>query len=344
LDHVLSIVDGFKATGAVVAACRLELFDLLGARSQTAAELAEGQGWNQDNTERISNAMVALGLLKKIQGKYTVSESGCFLKKEGEVSVWTYATSLDRFQKGLSNISEEVKTGKHQSDAYPKHVVVHKVDDKATKTEQKEETKPASSLSVFDRYKMYDGTARPHARALVTKFDLSSYQKVVDLGGGTGVLSWEVSRVYPNLQVTLFEVPPVIELVKEHFIPHNETLNVSLVAGDFFVDDIPEGDLYILAKVVHDWSTEQAKTLLQKISNKLKSGGGLLLMEKCMSEDKSGPVSAHVWDLMVMAGNAGRIRSGGEYTDMLMSAGFTTVTIAKSQEPCPYDIMYAVKG
>ena len=44
------------------------------------------------------------------------------------------------------------------------------------------------------------------------------------------------------------------------------------LSGDFFENELPEGDLYILSKIIHDWSTEQTTTLLRKVAAKLKKG------------------------------------------------------------------------
>lgn len=145
------------------------------------------------------------------------------------------------------------------------------------------------------------------------------------------------------MNVTLYEVPIVIDLVKEHFLPGNEHLGVKLVSGDFFVNDIPDADLYILAKIVHDWNTEQTTTLLKKIAGKLKPGGALILMEKCLNTNKDGPITASVWDMLLLSHCAGRIRSGREYSELLSSVGFKDVKVAKSQDLCTYDVIYAIR-
>lgn len=36
--------------------------------------------------------------------------------------------------------------------------------------------------------------------------------------------------------------------------------------GDFFKDDLPKADLYILARILHDWSDEKLDVLLSKLS------------------------------------------------------------------------------
>lgn len=47
------------------------------------------------------------------------------------------------------------------------------------------------------------------------------------------------------------------------------SLNVFLficMIGDFFKDDLPKADLYILARILHDWSDEKLHVLLSKLS------------------------------------------------------------------------------
>ena len=42
--------------------------------------------------------------------------------------------------------------------------------------------------------------------------------------------------------------------------------------GDFFKDDLPEAELYVLSHVLHDWSDECIDQLLSKIYRTLKPG------------------------------------------------------------------------
>lgn len=43
-------------------------------------------------------------------------------------------------------------------------------------------------------------------------------------------------------------------------------------AGDFFSDEIPPADLYILARIIHDWPEEKCVTLLKKIHDSCRPG------------------------------------------------------------------------
>lgn len=53
---------------------------------------------------------------------------------------------------------------------------------------------------------------------------------------------------------------------------HANTLCLDVPAGDFFSGEIPPADLYILARIIHDWPEEKCLTLLKKICDTCKPG------------------------------------------------------------------------
>lgn len=44
------------------------------------------------------------------------------------------------------------------------------------------------------------------------------------------------------------------------------------VAGDFFKDPLPEADLYILARVLHDWTDAKCSHLLERLYQACRTG------------------------------------------------------------------------
>lgn len=49
---------------------------------------------------------------------------------------------------------------------------------------------------------------------------------------------------------------------------HNTGLfSLSVWTGDFFKDELPKADLYILARILHDWPDEKVNILLSKIAD-----------------------------------------------------------------------------
>lgn len=51
--------------------------------------------------------------------------------------------------------------------------------------------------------------------------------------------------------------------------------------GDFFTDDLPPADLYILSHVLHSWEQCKIGTLLDKIFNSLPSGKTAMIFYTC---------------------------------------------------------------
>ena len=52
---------------------------------------------------------------------------------------------------------------------------------------------------------------------------------------------------------------------------------IRIEAGDFFVDPLPEGDLFALGRILYDWTEEKILKLLSKIHERLPAGGALLI-------------------------------------------------------------------
>ncbi|XP_041278060.1 probable bifunctional dTTP/UTP pyrophosphatase/methyltransferase protein isoform X3 [Onychostruthus taczanowskii] len=162
------------------------------------------------------------------------------------------------------------------------------------------------------------------ARDVATAFDLSRFKSACDLGGCTGALAHELVQVYPNLKVTVFDLPEVIENTS-YFQPSGQhTAPVTFVSGDFFKDNLPEADLYILSRVLHDWPDEKIHVLLSKISAVCRPGSALLVAETVLDEQKMHPSVAVLQSLSM---TEGKQRSSSEYKQLLEKYGFTDVQI-----------------
>lgn len=72
---------------------------------------------------------------------------------------------------------------------------------------------------------------------------------------------------------------------------------IAVVPGDFFTGDLPDGDLFALGRVLHDWTEPKVFTLLSRIFDRLPSGGAVLIAEKVIREDRAGPKWAQMQNL-----------------------------------------------
>ncbi|XP_014890574.1 acetylserotonin O-methyltransferase isoform X3 [Poecilia latipinna] len=97
------------------------------------------------------------------------------------------------------------------------------------------------------------------------------------------------------------------------------------LGGDFFKDSLPVADLYILARILHDWTDERCIELLCRIYKACKPGGAVLLVEALLNEDGSGPLTAQLYSLNMLVQTEGRERTGAQYAALLAASGFTNI-------------------
>ena len=160
---------------------------------------------------------------------------------------------------------------------------------------------------------------------VVAAFDLSPFRKLVDLGGASGHLATAACERYPGLRAAVFDLPRVIPFAREQVSQSPAADRVDLIPGDFFESELPPADLYALGRILHDWPEEKIERLLRKIFEALPAGGGLLIAEKLLAPDKSGPTGVHMQSLNMLVCTEGKERTLEEYSALLRAAGFGEV-------------------
>jgi acetylserotonin N-methyltransferase len=161
--------------------------------------------------------------------------------------------------------------------------------------------------------------------AVVRAFDLSGFHTLADLGAATGHLVIAACEAWPDLHAVAFDLAKVLPLADEHIAASPARNRISTHPGDFFSDELPPADLYALGRILHDWGEDKIRLLLRRIFQALPPGGALLVAEKLLYEDRSGPLNAHLQALNMLIVTEGKERSLSEYTALLREAGFASI-------------------
>src|SRR5205823_541056 len=114
---------------------------------------------------------------------------------------------------------------------------------------------------------------------VVRAFDLSRFKRLVDLGGATGHLAIAACEAYPKLTAMILDLAKVEPFARPYIGRSRVAERLKFASGNFFTDDLPEGDLYALGRIVHDWNESRIGSLLRKIQDTLPAAGGLLIAE-----------------------------------------------------------------
>ncbi|XP_044141738.1 LOW QUALITY PROTEIN: acetylserotonin O-methyltransferase-like [Bufo gargarizans] len=142
--------------------------------------------------------------------------------------------------------------------------------------------------------------------------------------GCTGSLAKQLVSTYKESTVTIMDMPNVLQAAKKHFATDSNNINF---LEDFFNDAIPEADLFILARILHDWTEDKCLKLLKKIYQSCKPGGGVLLVEVVLNEDRSGPLIGQLFSLNMLLQTEGKEQTSSEYTKLLTESGFRDIKV-----------------
>jgi O-methyltransferase/methyltransferase family protein len=160
--------------------------------------------------------------------------------------------------------------------------------------------------------------------AALSLCDLTGVERLVDVGGGSGGLLTEALRQYPTLRGVLLELPEAVRQAKTTVTEAGVDDRADLVEGDFFEAVPAGGDLYVLARVLHNWTDERAELILRRVREGMGPAGRLLVLEQLLpdAEVEPGPGKGMV-DLLMLVLLEGHDRTQADYRDLLERAGFT---------------------
>jgi acetylserotonin N-methyltransferase len=313
---VLDLIEAFRRSKVMFAAVSLGVFDFLEKVPSDHSSVAAALGLKAEPLQRLLDACVNLQLLRRNQNLYENEPvASTYLCLSGEQSLAGYILySNDVLFRLWHRLEDAIREGT------PRWQQVFDADgpifDQFFRTPEAKET----FLHGMHGFGLLSSPK------VVKAFDLSRFHHMVDLGGGTGHLAVAACEIYPDLRATVFDLPQATKIAESYI--HKSDLapgRVSIAAGDFFTDDLPQADLFALGRILHDWSEQKIISLLARINVCLPSGGGVLIAEKLLNEDQSGPTSAQLQSLNMLVCTEGRERTLSEYRKLLEDAGFGNV-------------------
>lgn len=166
---------------------------------------------------------------------------------------------------------------------------------------------------------------------IVTSPLFEKAEKVVDLGGGSGVFPILCLLNDKVKHAVVFDLPQIEFYIKDKISFYNLESRLQFQAGNFFTDDFPAADLYALGYICSDWNDEVCIKILKKVFQKLKGGGQVVVMEKLFHENKIEPFETAMMDLCMMVETQGMHRTYHEYSELLEKAGFGAVRLIKTK-------------
>jgi SAM-dependent methyltransferase len=166
---------------------------------------------------------------------------------------------------------------------------------------------------------------------LAQAVNLSGNQRLLDIGGGSGIYACALAARHAHLRAAVMERAPVDTIARAKIAGRGLADRVEVLTGDFFQQPLPTGfDVHLYSNVLHDWDVPAVRMLLAKSHATLPPGGRLLIHDMHLNVDKTGPLPVASYSAILMAVTEGRCYSVAEMEAWLVEAGFADVFFAQT--------------
>jgi SAM-dependent methyltransferase len=289
----------------------LGVFGLLENQPLTEQELGERLCLSPRGTDSLVVGLVALGLLRRGGERVHLEEEASHSLVPGkkgylggliELEMGHFMTP-DRLLTAMRSGRPGVYGGDDSEDAWG----VHAADpDKAR----------AFTLGMHS-------ISEIPAEALAESLDLSDCRRMLDIGGGSGVFVIAALRRWPHLRGTVADLAAVCPIAQELFDEAGLGERADTAKLDMFREEFPVGfDLILFSQIMHDWSLDTNLELVTKAWRALPGGGRVVLHEKLLNPERTGPLANALVCLDMLYWTEGKQYTAQELLALLERAGF----------------------
>jgi cyclopropane fatty-acyl-phospholipid synthase-like methyltransferase len=131
----------------------------------------------------------------------------------------------------------------------------------------------------------------PYADELARSLDMNGVERLMDLGGGSGVVSLALLRRYPHLTAVVVDIANVCAAGREIAAENSMAERITYHAADFLQDELPSGFDVVLECDAGRYS----ETLFRRIRAALNPGGRLVLVDHFVFDKSDVPLSCLYW-------------------------------------------------
>jgi len=312
-EKVMAEARSFMQSRVILTAAEIDLFTHLEQKPSSAEEMADTLALDRKALTRLLDCLVIFGLVEKIKGPYRNTEKGALLSADHPETVLPMVLHMNHLWNTWSGLTETLRKGQ---DAQIK----------------------AGLTFDEERMKAFIGAMHVVGKRLSSEiagaFDLSSFHKLLDVGGASGTYTIAFLRQNPQMKAVVFDLKGAIPIARERLREEGLIDRVELVAGDFYQDELPKScDLALLSAIIHQNSLDENLNLFKKVYRALEPGGVILIRDHIMDDSRTRPPAGAIFALNMLVNT----RGGDTYTlaevkDSLEQAGFKQIQLLRSGE------------
>jgi hypothetical protein len=260
----------FNASRCVIAAERLLVFRKLHDKELTAVDLGRRVGIHPKYCESFLDFLVFLGLIRKRANRYRNSALAIKYFIKGRPIDWTrlWSDYCAKDYEALTVLEDAISTGRDW----------RQILGRERATDYQLVQKDPQWAREFTLALYYEN--KSSAETLATHLNLSDYQSLLDVGGGSGVMSIALARAHPHLKACILDFKYVCETARKVIRRERMSNRIRTLAGDMN-RAIPSG-----FDVIMFWDIGHIDTRVMKMAYESLPDGGMVV-RSCPPPSKS---------------------------------------------------------
>lgn len=315
---IAGMAGGHAEARAIQIALKSGIFERLSAGALTGGEVASAIGGEPRATAILANALVAIGLLQKIDGRYHLQQSAQRFLVEASPE---YLGGMILFDAELwdewGRLEDSIRTGA------------------PARTPDMFQSTPAATAR-FIRAMDSLVRARGDDRWTAEHLDLGGTHTLADLGGGPGTYLVEFLRRNPNLRGALWDLPATLEVARAMLTQRMPALlpRIDLRPVDYLAGELPGPvDAIFMSNIIHSENESVNEALMTKCFRALAPGGLLAVKDHIMNRDLTEPAAGAVFSLYLLLTTCGRDYSLDETAGWMRASGFIDIEMTTLPSP-----------
>ena len=256
----------------------LKVFDLL-SEPRSSEDVADILETHPENTRIFLDGLASFDLVEKKGGLYVNSIiAETFLVGERSTFLGEFLAEQWRYTKPvLDDLTRLVVRGPPERGVEPE-----------PESEAESEVDRASWAEAVACYER-SGIAQMVAGAIENLPEYPSFRKMLDLGGGPGLIGMAVVAAHPTMRGVVFDLPPVAKVAEKFVLDFGMKDRMEVVAGDFSFDPIGENYDLILASASLYPCKQDLDSVIEKIHNALNPAGVFASLHEGLTSEMTKP-------------------------------------------------------
>jgi hypothetical protein len=303
---------------ALHVAATLKIADLLAEGLRTVEELAEASSSHPASLYRLLRMLAGAGVFAEEEpGRFGLTPLASTLRTDTPDSVrdWALFISAPPVWAAWSNLLHSVRTGESAFEHAFGMPLFRYMDDHP-------DLGVAYNNWMAKQSELQNG-------AVLGSYDFAAHHRVVDVGGGQGATLTAILEANPSVTGVLFDLPQVVSKVT---LPETITQRCEIVAGDMLKALPAGGDVYLLKRVLMDWSDEIATDALMRCRDAMVEDGKVLVIEPVVPQGNEPSVGKFL-DVTMLVMQHGRVRTESEHRALFEAAGLELTRTIPTSSP-----------